>query len=49
MYKELASLIYDNYFLTDYKNEAYRYIIVAKPDEEYIEDLIDERAPNKES
>lgn len=43
MYKELASLIYDNYFLTDYELQADRYIIVAKPDSEYIDDINEER------
>ena len=44
MYKELASLIYDNYFLTNYELESEKYIIVAKPDNDYIEDIIEERA-----
>lgn len=44
MYKELASLIYDNYFLTNYEIKADKYIIVAKPDNEYIDDIIEERS-----
>lgn len=44
MYKELASLIYDNYFLTDYEYRAEKYILVAKPDCEYIDDIMEERS-----
>ncbi|CDW91027.1 wd-40 repeat protein [Stylonychia lemnae] len=44
MYKELASLIYDNYFLTDYELKSDKYILIAKPDCEYIDDIIEERA-----
>jgi len=43
MYKELASLIYDNYFLTNYEVKSEKYILVAKPDNEYIDDIIEER------
>lgn len=44
MYKELASLIYDNYFLSDYEFKADKYILVAKPDCDYIDDIMEERA-----
>ena len=44
MYKELANLIYDNYFLTNYEIMSEKYIIIAKPDCEYIDDLKEERA-----
>lgn len=43
MYKELACLIYDNYFLTNYELKSEKYIITAKADNEYIEDIVDER------
>lgn len=44
MYKELASLIYDNYFFTSYELFALKYIIIAKPDCEYIDDIMEERS-----
>jgi hypothetical protein len=47
MYKELASLIYDNYFFTNYELKAEKYIITARPDNEYIDDIIEERATVK--
>ena len=43
MYKELASLIYDNYFLTNYERKSEKYIIIAKPDCGYIDGIHDER------
>ncbi len=44
MYKELASLIYDNYFLTNYEIKTEKYIITARADCEYIDDIIEERS-----
>lgn len=39
MYKELASLIYDNYFLTHFDLTSQTYIVMAKPDDEYIKEI----------
>lgn len=44
MYKELANLIYDNYFLTNYEVMSEKYIIIAQPDSEYMGDIKEERA-----
>ena len=49
MYKELASLIYDNYFLINYSKAIEKYLLVARPDEDDIVELIDERTNNKET
>jgi NADH:ubiquinone oxidoreductase subunit 6 (subunit J) len=41
MYKELASLIYDNYFLANFQTNTKAYIVVARPDTAYIEEVKD--------
>jgi len=48
MYRELATLIDDNDFLTDHDTDTRKYLKVAKPDNEYMEDIAEEMAPTKE-
>jgi hypothetical protein len=48
MYKELATLIDDNDFLTEHDKDTRKYLIVAKPDDEYLEEVAEERAASKE-
>ena len=49
MYKELATLIDDNDFLTNHQNDENLYLIIAKPDEEYMDELAEERTNSKEA
>lgn len=49
MYQEIASMIYDNFFLTDYAKTQKVYIILAKPDDEYIQEVKDDFKPTKET
>ena len=49
MYKELASLIDDNDFLTEHDKDSKKYLIVVEPDNEYMEEIIDERTNSKEA
>lgn len=49
MYRELASLIDDNDFLTKYDLNDKTYLIIAKPDNEYMYEIVEERSNNKEN
>lgn len=47
MYRELATLIDDNDFLAENVTDTNKYIIVAKPHDEYIDDMAEEKAATK--